>query len=132
MSRPPPMRDGSIRFAVIGDSGRGDGPQNDVARQMVAWRAKFPFDFVVMLGDNIYDSHTPKDYLTKFEEPYRGLLDAGVVFYAALGNHDDPGQTHYAKFNMEGKRYYTFRKSEQRLAGLAGAGGPVFVFDSRS
>ena len=33
-----PLRDGSVRFAVIGDSGRGDDAQNGVARQMLAWR----------------------------------------------------------------------------------------------
>ena len=127
-----PIRDGSIRFAVIGDSGRGDRAQHEVANQMVAWRAKFPFDFVVMLGDNIYDSHTAKDYVDKFEEPYRALLDAGVSFHAAIGNHDDPLQVNYAKFNMGGRRYYTFRKSERRLAGLVGAGARFFVLDSRS
>jgi hypothetical protein len=44
-----PVREGSIRFAVIGDSGRGDAPQHEVARQMVSWRAKFPFEFVVIV-----------------------------------------------------------------------------------
>jgi predicted phosphodiesterase len=127
-----PLREGSIRFAVIGDSGRGDEPQHDVARQMVAWRGKFPFEFVLMLGDNIYDRHTPKDYVEKFEEPYAALLAAGVEFYAAIGNHDDSGQVNYSKFNMGGRRYYTFRKSERRIAGLAGAGVRFFVLDSRS
>ena len=127
-----PVRDGSIRFAVIGDSGRGDAAQNEVARQMVAWREKFPFDFVLMLGDNIYDRHTPQDYVDKFEAPYATLLAAGVQFYAAIGNHDDPGQVNYAKFNMGGRRYYTFRKSERRVAGLVGAGARFFVLDSRS
>ncbi|MGB2715911.1 MAG: metallophosphoesterase [Vicinamibacterales bacterium] len=127
-----PVRDGSIRFAVIGDSGRGDQAQIDVARQMVAWREKFPFQFVLMLGDNIYDSHTARDYETKFEEPYRPLLDAGVQFYAALGNHDDAAETHYARFNMGGERYYTFRKSERRLEALVGAAARFFVLDSRS
>jgi predicted phosphodiesterase len=137
LSPPPgalalPVRDGSIRFAVIGDSGRGDVPQHEIAAQMIAWRQKFPFDFVLMLGDNIYDSHTPRDYYAKFEEPYKTLLDSGVSFYATIGNHDDPGQTHYAKFNMGGARYYTFRKSERRLQGLVGAGVRFFVLDSRS
>lgn len=127
-----PRRDGSIRFAVIGDSGRGDRWQQEVADQMVAWRVKFPFDFVIMLGDNIYGTNAPDDYETKFERPYRALLDAGVTFYAAIGNHDDPNQIHYDKFNMDGRRYYTFRKSEARLAGLAGAGVRFFALDSRS
>ena len=38
-----PLREGSIRFAVIGDSGRGDRWQQEVADQMAAWRARFPF-----------------------------------------------------------------------------------------
>jgi predicted phosphodiesterase len=127
-----PLRDGSIRFAVIGDAGRGDRMQYDVAAQMAAWRAKFPFDFVLMLGDNIYGTHTPEDYAQRFERPYGPLLEAGVQFYAAIGNHDDPAQIYYRKFNMEGQRYYTFRKSERRLAGLAGAGARFLALDSRS
>ncbi len=78
---------------------------------------KFPFDFVLMLGDNIYGTHTPRDYQLKFEEPYRALLDAGVTFHAAIGNHDDPGEINYAGFNMGGRRYYTFRRAEHRLVG---------------
>ena len=137
LSPPPgqlalPRKDGSVRFAVIGDSGRGDQTQHEIARQMVAWREKFPFDFVVMLGDNIYPPHGPDDYVKKFEEPYRALLDAGVTFYAAIGNHDPDAELAYGKFNMEGRRYYTFRKNERRLEGLAGAGVRFFVLDSRS
>jgi hypothetical protein len=127
-----PVRPGSVRFAVIGDAGRGDRWQHEVAAQMVAWRARFPFDFVLMLGDNIYGGNSPSDYRDKFEEPYRALLDAGVTFHAAIGNHDDPSQVHYAPFNMGGQRYYTFRRSERRLAGLVGAGVRFFALDSRS
>jgi hypothetical protein len=127
-----PVRAGSVRFAVIGDSGRGDQAQLDVARQMVAWHQKFPFDFVVMLGDNIYPPHGPDDFTTKFEQPYRTLLDQGVTFYAAIGNHDLDSDLNYAKFNMGGQRYYTFRRNERRLEGLVGAGVRFFVLDSRS
>ena len=126
-----PLRDGSVRFAVIGDSGRGDQPQHEVARQMAAWRTKFPFDFVLMLGDNIYGPHTPRDYELKFEEPYHALLDAGVTFHAAIGNHDDSGEINYAGFNMAGRRYYSFRRAEHRLTALAGAGARFFALDSR-
>jgi 3',5'-cyclic AMP phosphodiesterase CpdA len=127
-----PLRQGSIRFAIIGDSGRGDRWQQDVADQLVAWRARFPFTFVLMLGDNIYGTSTAHDYELKFERPYRALLDSGVVFHAAIGNHDDPSQIHYQLFNMEGRRYYTFRENERRLSGLVGAGARFFVLDSRS
>jgi predicted phosphodiesterase len=127
-----PLKSGSIRFAVIGDSGRGDQAQNEVAQQMVAWRQKFPFEFVVMLGDNIYPPHGPDDFEKKFEAPYRSLLDEGIAFYAAIGNHDPETELTYPKFNMEGRRYYTFRRNERRLEGLTGAGVRFFVLDSRS
>jgi calcineurin-like phosphoesterase family protein len=127
-----PLRDGSVRFAVIGDSGRGDDPQREVAARMVAWRQRFPFTFVLMLGDNIYPPHAADDYQKKFEEPYRALLDAGVSFHAAIGNHDEPDEINYKGFNMEGRRYYTFRQGERSLKGLAGAGARFFALDSRS
>ena len=137
-TRPPsgglalPNKRGSVKFAVIGDSGRGDSAQNEVAQQMVAWRERFRFDLVLMLGDNIYDSHTPADYDAKFEVPYRALLDAGVKFQAAIGNHDDAAQVRYDKFNMGGQRYYSFRRSEISLEGVAGAGIRFFALDSRT
>jgi phosphodiesterase/alkaline phosphatase D-like protein len=128
-----PKKAGSVRFAVIGDSGRGDRAQYDTAAQMVRWREQFPFDFVVMLGDNIYDHHTPAEYDRRFEKPYKPLLDAGVTFHAAIGNHDDPAQIYYDKFNMKGERYYSFRRAEMSLqGGLTGAGVRFFVLDSRS
>ena len=54
-----PRKPGSIRFAVIGDSGRGHRPQYEIAAQMQAFRKEFAYDFVLMLGDNVYDSARP-------------------------------------------------------------------------
>ena len=127
-----PNKTSSVRFAVIGDAGRGDPPQHEVAQQMVAWRTKFEFDFVLMLGDNIYDRHTPEDYAAKFERPYKPQLDAGVKFQAAIGNHDDPASIHYEKFNMGGQRYYSFRKSDQLLGPITGGGVRFFALDTRT
>lgn len=106
-----PMKDGSVKFAVIGDSGTGDSNQLDVAKQLAAFRTKFPYEFTIMLGDNLYGGQRPSDYVNKFELPYKPLLDAGVKFYAALGNHDDPNQRLYKPFNMNGDRYYSFKPS---------------------
>jgi predicted phosphodiesterase len=104
-----PVKDGSLRFAVIGDAGTGNSEQLEVARQLVAFRGRFPFEFAIMLGDNLYGKERPADYEDKFERPYKPLLNAGVKFYAALGNHDEPSQRFYKPFNMNGERYYTFR-----------------------
>ena len=102
----------SIKFLVIGDSGTGDRPQYEVADQIKRAHDRFKFDFAIMLGDNLYGSENPNDYVSKFEKPYKPLLDAGVKFYASLGNHDEPAQRFYKPFNMDGKRYYTFEKGD--------------------
>jgi predicted phosphodiesterase len=107
-----PQLDGSVRFAVIGDSGTGSSRQYELAEKLVATHAQFPFTFVLMMGDNIYGSDKPKDFQKKFETPYKALLDAGIPFYATLGNHDDPNQRFYKLFNMNGQRYYTFTKGD--------------------
>jgi len=115
-----PDRRTSVKFAVIGDSGRGTPEQFAVAAQMVRYREAFPYAFVIMLGDNIYEGPaSPDDYRRKFEEPYRELLDRHVPFYAVLGNHDDPDEINYAPFNMHGERYYTFSPPEDLATKLA-------------
>ena len=108
-----PNKKDSLHFAVIGDSGTGDRNQYEIARQMVSFRAKFPYAVVLMMGDNLYGSESPKDYKAKFEEPYKDLLGDGVKFYASLGNHDGPNQRFYKPFNMNGQRYYTFKPNDR-------------------
>ena len=88
------------------------------ARRWRRARQRFPFEFVIMLGDNIYGSERPQDFAQKFEKPYETLLDAKVPFYAALGNHDDPTQRYYKPFNMNGERFYTFTKGDARFFAL--------------
>jgi predicted phosphodiesterase len=110
-----PLKANSVRFAAIGDMGTGEAPQYAVAERMVTVRQQFPFEFVIMLGDNLYRGSKPKDYETKFELPYKPLLDAGVKFYAALGNHDNPNERFYKLFNMNGQNYFTLKKGNVRF-----------------
>src|SRR5262245_2172399 len=83
-----PSRPNSLKFAVIGDTGTGDRSQYEVGQQMTAAHMSFPFDLVLMVGDNMYGRQDPQDYVTKFRQPYAALLRDGVLFRAALGNHD--------------------------------------------
>lgn len=113
-----PLKEGSVRFALIGDMGTGEPPQYEVARRMLEFRQKFPFTFVLTLGDNIYGSKSAAAMQRKFEIPYKPLLDAGVIFHAALGNHDDTNQRFYKFFNMNGQQYYTFKQGNVRFFAL--------------
>ena len=101
---------GSVKFAVIGDNGNGSRQQAEVGRQLATARSSFPFEFVIMLGDNMYGSQTAADFVAKFERPYAALLQAGVPFLAALGNHDNPANRDYPGFNMGGQRFYSFAR----------------------
>jgi len=119
---PLPTRPESLKFAVIGDTGTGEQPQFDVGSRMAEARRTFPFDLVIMLGDNIYGSQTPQDFVTKFQRPYAPLLTAGVLFHATLGNHDAPANRFYPGFNMGGLRYYTYFRNNVQF----------FVLDSNA
>ena len=117
-SSPLPNRSGSLKFAAIGDNGTGDRPQYEVAQQMTRLHSEFPFDLVIMLGDNMYGSQRPADFTRKFEQPYAPLLSIGVKFQAALGNHDTPEQIFYKPYNMNGQRYYTYARNNVRFFAL--------------
>jgi predicted phosphodiesterase len=113
-----PNAAGSVKFAVIGDSGTGDPPQFQVAEQMLRFRAAFKFDRVIMLGDNIYGGQSAADLNSKFAVPYKALLDAGVTFYASLGNHDSQNNRNYPPFHMGGQRYYSYVQGNVRFIAL--------------
>ena len=104
-----PLKEGSVRFAVVGDTGTASRAQIEVGRQMAAWHERVGFGFVLLTGDNIYGSDTAAEMKRKFEDPYAALLAKEVKFYAALGNHDNPNQRFYKLYNMGGEHYYTFR-----------------------
>jgi len=105
-----PNANGSLKFVVLGDFGTGGPGQYELAAQMARLHDGFKFDIVVTAGDNIYGGReTSQEFTLKFETPYKPLLDAGVKFYATLGNHDAREQRFYKLFNMNGEYYYTLK-----------------------
>jgi hypothetical protein len=116
---PLPNRPDSLKFAVLGDFGTGGGEQYQTAAQMARSRERFPYELVITVGDNIYGSERPQDFDKKFAIPYKPLIDAGVKFYASLGNHDSREQTTYDLFNMGGKQYYGFKPGKQNVRFIA-------------
>ncbi|MCA1583822.1 MAG: metallophosphoesterase [Acidobacteria bacterium] len=122
VSLPPPrtlpMQEGTTRFAVLGDMGTGGTRQRETARTMSEVQSRFPFTFVITVGDNIYGGQGVEDMERKFYLPYKPLLDRGVTFHASLGNHDELGQRFYKLFNMGGERYYTFTRGPVQFFAL--------------
>jgi len=113
-----PNRPDSVKFSAIGDNGTGDRPQYEIADQMTKLQSTFPFDLVIMLGDNMYGGQRPADFVKKFEEPYKTLLGRNVKFQASLGNHDRPENVNYGPYNMSGQRYYTYVRKNVRFFAL--------------
>lgn len=112
---PMPSTRGATTFAVMGDSGSGDLPQQQVAKAMVTYfETARRFPFVLMLGDNLYHD----DYENEFLIPYKPLLDRGVKFYATLGNHDRDLEQHFKPFNMEDRDRYSFDEGNARFVAL--------------
>jgi hypothetical protein len=107
-----PAKPGSLKFAAIGDTGTGTEKQKQLADVMTAYRRAFPYEFVLMMGDNMYGGEKPQDFREKFEDMYRGLLNDKVKFYASLGNHDESNQRFYEHFNMNGEEYYRIKKGD--------------------
>src|SRR4051794_39385811 len=105
-----PLKEGSVRFAVIGDTGTGTDKQQQLADWMIRYKEAYPFEFVLLVGDNMYGGESPQDFQLKFENVYKKLLDKQVKFYATLGNHDEANQRFYEHFNMNGEEYYRFTK----------------------
>ena len=105
-----PNKEDSVRFLVVGDTGTGSRRQYELARLMADYRQSFPFELVLMVGDNMYGSEKAADYKVKFEDAYKPLLDQGVKFYASLGNHDESNQRFYEHFNMDGEEYHRFER----------------------
>jgi hypothetical protein len=110
-----PNKEGTLKFAVLGDFGSASTQQYQLAVDMDKLQQRFRFELVLLVGDNLYGSERPQDFERKFEVPYRPLLDRQVRFYASLGNHDDRNQRYYKPFNMEGRLYYSFKGPKQNV-----------------
>jgi tartrate-resistant acid phosphatase type 5 len=82
-----------VRFIAMGDTGEGNQAQRDVAIAIRDLCAQEGCDFVLLLGDNIYDAGVDgvddAQWQEKFEIPY---MDVDLPFYAVLGNHDYGGE----------------------------------------
>jgi Calcineurin-like phosphoesterase len=125
-----------FRFAALGDNGCGCDGEHDVANKLLAWYKDHKFDTVLMLGDNIYPfkgmrGGNPALFPLAFDQYYKPLTDAGVKFYATLGNHDLETQDgkyeiqDRQRFNiLSEKGYYHFSSKQEAN------GAPLVTFFS--
>jgi 3',5'-cyclic AMP phosphodiesterase CpdA len=110
-----PNKPDSLKFTVLGDFGTAEKPEYELAAQMAKFCEGFKVDLVLTVGDNLYGAERPQDFKRKFEDPYKPMLDAGIKFYASLGNHDARAQRYYKPFNMDGELYYSLKAPKESV-----------------
>ena len=82
------VTDESLTFAVVGDTGTGGRNQMAVASAMVEAYKERPYPVVAHVGDVSYYGSIADRWFEVFEQPYAPLLNAGVEFEVAVGNHE--------------------------------------------
>ncbi|HZY35535.1 MAG TPA: metallophosphoesterase [Mucilaginibacter sp.] len=79
-------------FMAVGDWGRnGEYDQSEVARQMGAWGAEHPLDFVISAGDNFYPKGVASEFDPLWHYSFENIYTAHSLqcdWYPVLGNHD--------------------------------------------
>jgi len=118
---PAKATDHSISFLAFGDFGTGSKMQYKVADAMGKKCLQSGCDFVITLGDNIYNNgvQSVKDtqFQSKFEKPYANLP---YRFHMVLGNHDYRGNTQaQIDYTKHSKKWYLPAKYYQFNAGAA-------------
>ena len=117
--RIPDTQEG-LRFFVIGDWGKGDTNQRNVAQAMAAEAFIHPIDFMISVGDNFYPKGVKSVKDPQWERSFENVyVDTNLKrdWYTAFGNHDYMGriraQLNYHKINPRWKtekRYDSFTK----------------------
>jgi 3',5'-cyclic AMP phosphodiesterase CpdA len=113
-----------LTFAAVGDNGSGGRQAMAVAGRMAETYELAPFESVALLGDICYYGSIRDRFGDVFLRPMAPLIDAGVAFELAVGNHD--GGVHHSdeslaeieaqlEFLGTPARYYSSRRGPAEL-----------------
>ncbi|GAB3348972.1 metallophosphoesterase family protein [Modestobacter lapidis] len=87
-----------LTFAAVGDTGSGGRQAMAVADRMARGYQDSPYGLVTHLGDLCYYGSVEDRFDDVFTRPMRPLIDAGVAFELAIGNHD--GALHHSDASL--------------------------------
>jgi predicted phosphodiesterase len=87
-----------LTFAAVGDTGSGGRQAMAVAHRMAEGYREAPYGLVTHLGDLCYYGSVEDRFDDVFTRPMRPLIDAGVRFELAIGNHD--GDLHHSDASL--------------------------------
>nr|WP_279591232.1 metallophosphoesterase [Modestobacter marinus] len=92
------QRPDQLTFAAVGDTGSGGRQAMAVAERMAHGYQSSPYGLVTHLGDLCYYGSVEDRFDDVFTRPMRPLIDAGVRFELAIGNHD--GALHHSDASL--------------------------------
>jgi hypothetical protein len=102
----PDNVDEPTRVWILGDAGSsgrltsGEDPfQSAVRDAFLQLHPPHDFNFVMMLGDNAYNTGTDVEYQRGFFDVYRSVLRS-KVFWPTQGNHDASAQGYFKVFSL--------------------------------
>lgn len=119
--RTAPEGAGKARFIIVGDTGSGNANQRAVAARMTEYRP----DFLLHVGDVVYDDGEERLYPQRFFSPFQALI-ANAPVYPVIGNHDvrsEQGAAYLRAFDLPSEasgteRYYSFRWGQAEFFAL--------------
>jgi 3',5'-cyclic AMP phosphodiesterase CpdA len=125
------VTDDHLTFAAIGDNGSGGRQAMAVAARMARTYELLPYGLVSLLGDIVYYGPIRDRFDDVFLRPMAPLIDAGVDFQLAVGNHDG-GLNHSDESLAEIEDQLAYLGTPARH--YASSRGPVdfFILDSSS
>ena len=82
------VSDDEVSFVALGDNGSGGRQAMAVAERIARTYATQPFGLVALLGDICYYGNIADRFEDVFQRPLGPLIEAGVGFELAIGNHD--------------------------------------------
>lgn len=110
---------GPLRFAVVGDTGKGTPAQLAVAAQL----EKSPAQLILHTGDLVYPRGGRKDYDKRYFEPYKRILPRLAV-YPTPGNHDYANQVVGAAYGRR-RMEKVYRRIHKKPAYYSFDAGPA-------
>jgi len=105
-----PIPSDSMHFLSLGDWGKVNSDQSNVAKQMSLYAAKFNASFLLAVGDNFYESGVQNSTDPQWQTTYRDVYTAESLqmpWLAIAGNHD-----HYGNAQAE-VDYYNERRDSR-------------------
>lgn len=107
-AKPENKESETLRFVAFGDMGTGGAAQYEVAEAVKKKCDQAGCNFIVTLGDNIYNDGVSNvndaQFQSKFEKPYASLPQR---FYMVLGNHDYRGNVNaQVAYTQKSKKWY--------------------------